>query len=478
MSYDSPPVTTSLGHGMKVRTSRARKNTHMSPAALRHAGRILIVDNDPALRRALSLRLGAANYEVATADNAQAALNECARMRPNLVISDLRMEPMDGLGLLKELKSRWPGLSVVILTAHGTIPEAVEATQCGAFGFLVKPVEKLELLGQVQRAIAATAFTCVKGDWRTDIVSRSQLMDDRLKQANRAARTDSPILLVGESGTGKELFARAIHAASSRREKPFVVVACQTSAARALEAELFGDESGAGLGETAPNVGAFRSAQGGTLLLHEIGRLPMELQVRLMDALRDKHGITPHYRARTDVRLVCTTSSDLRELTNKGEFREDLYYRINVLSIEVPPLGRRREDIPLLVSHFLAQATEESGFGKIHSPKAVELLMTADWPGNVRQLFDLVKQNVALSPDKVMSDVLVQQSLGGGSSGVRSYDDARDEFSREYLAKNLRSTAGNISKSARLAKRNRTDFYKLLSRYRVRARDFKKNPPI
>ena len=473
MSHDSPPVTTSLGHGMKDRASKARKNSHM-PAPRRHAGRILIVDNDPALRRLLSLRLGAANYEVTTADNAQEALSECARTRPNLVISDLRMEPMDGLGLLKELKSRWPELSVIILTAHGTIPEAVEATQCGAFGFLVKPVEKLELLGQVQRAIAATAFTYIKGDWRADIVSRSRLMDDRLKQANRAARTDSPILLVGESGTGKELFARAIHAASSRRGNPFVVVACQTAAARALETELFGDESVAG--GTAPNVGAFRSAHGGTLLLHEIGRLSAELQVRLMNALLEEHEVAPRYRARTDVRLICTTSRDLRELTDKGEFREDLFYRLNVLSIEVPPLGRRREDIPLLVSHFLAQATEAGGSGKIYSPKAVELLMTADWPGNVRQLFDLVKQNVALSPDKIMSEVLVQQSLGGESGGVRSYDDARDEFSRDYLARNLRSTAGNISKSARLAKRNRTDFYKLLSRYRVRARDFKENP--
>jgi len=474
MNSDSPPVTTSLGHNIKTNASKVRKNSEMPPAPQRRAGRILIVENDPALRRLLSLRLGAANYEVQTANNAQAALNECMRMRPNLVITDLRMEPMDGLGLLKELKMRWPELNVIILTAHGTISEAVEATQCGAFGFLVKPVEKLELLGQVQRAIADTTFTYVKGDWRADIVSRSQLMDDRLKQANRAARTDSPILLAGESGTGKELFARAIHAASARREKPFVAVACQTPDPRVLEAELFGHEGGAG--EAVPKEGAFRSAHGGTLLLHEIGRLPMELQVKLIDALRDDREFMAESRAPTDVRLVCTTSCDLRQLVNSGDFREDLYYRINVLSIEVPPLGRRREDIPLLVSHFLTQATEESGFKKIYSPKAVELLMTADWPGNVTQLFDLVKQNVALSQDKVMSEILVQQSLGSGPAGVRSYNDARHEFSRDYLAKSLRSTAGNISKSARLAKRNRTDFYKLLSRYRVLARDFKKSP--
>jgi two-component system response regulator GlrR len=377
---------------------------------------------------------------------------------------------MDGLALLKELKSRWPELSVIILTAHGTIPEAVQATQCGAFGFLVKPVGKSELLGQVQRAIAASTFAHIEGDWRADIVSRSQLMEDRLRQANRAAGTDLPIMLTGESGTGKELFARAIHAASARREKPFIAVTCQTMDEHRLEAELFG--------ATAPDSGAFRSAQGGTLLLHEIGNLPIGLQVKLVNALHVDHQFEGENSARANVRLVCTTSLDLKKLIGSGQFREDLYYRISVLPIEVPPLGRRREDIPLLVSHFLEQATEESGSAKIYSPKAVELLMAAVWPGNVRQLFDLVKQNVALSQGNVMTKDFVQQSLGSYCTPIPSYDDARDEFMREYLVKNMQSTAGNVSKSARLAKRNRTDFYKLLSRYRLLAEDFKRIPHL
>jgi two-component system response regulator GlrR len=392
-----------------------------------------------------------------------------------LVITALRMEPMDGLGLLKELKSRWPELSVIILTAHGTIPEAVQATQCGAFGFLVKPVEKSELLGQVQRAIASTAFTRIEGDWRADIVTRSQLMEDRLKQANRAASTESPIMLTGESGTGRELFARAIHAASGRREKPFIVVTCRPADDDLLEAELFGCESASG-GAIALSAGAFQSANEGTLLLNEIGDLPMALQTKLISALRDDHESTGKNRARADVRLVCTTSGDLKQLIAAGQFREDLYYRINVLPIEVPPLGRRREDIPLLVSHFLGQATEKSGLTKIYSPKAVELLMTADWPGNVRQLFDLVKHNVVHSRDEVMTEELVQQSLGCDSTGIPSFNAARNEFARGYLQKNLQSTSGNISQSARLAKRNRTDFHKLLLRYRVLAEDFKRHP--
>lgn len=276
MNADSPPVTASLGFDVKDKASKLRGTARLPPTADPRSARILVVDSDPALRRLLSIRLAAASYHVDSVDGARAALDACMRTRPNLVITDLRMEPMDGLGLLKELKSRWPELSVIILTAHGTIPEAVQATQCGAFGFLVKPIEKAELLGQVQRAIAASIPKHLDDQWRTDIVSRSQLMEMRLRQANKAADTDCPVKLTGESGTGRELFARAIHAASSRRDRPFIAVAC---------------------------------------------------------------------RARADVRLICTTSDDLKHLVDAGLFREDLYYRIEVLPIEVPPLGRRREDI-------------------------------------------------------------------------------------------------------------------------------------
>src|SRR5450631_1319739 len=228
MKPDSPPVTTSLGFDIKDRSSKSRsKNADGPPVAPRHSARILIVDSDASLRRLLSVRLGAAKYEVESVDSARAALDACTRRRPNLVITDLRMEPMDGLQLLKELKSRWPELSVIILTAHGTIPEAVQATQSGAFGFLVKPIEKAELLEQVQRAIAASTSMQPATNWQAHIISRSQLMQDRLMLANKAAHSSIPVLLSGESGTGKELFARAIHAASTRREKPFIVVTCR-----------------------------------------------------------------------------------------------------------------------------------------------------------------------------------------------------------------------------------------------------------
>jgi two-component system, NtrC family, response regulator GlrR len=486
MKRQEPPPTASLGFGITPR-EKERKDVSDgdgSPAARK--AKILVVDTDPALRRSMVNRLGAAHYAVDTADGAQAALDSCVRSRPNLVITDLRLKDMDGLAFLKELKSRWPQLSVIILTAHGTIPEAVQATQSGAFGYLVKPVGKEEMLGQVERATAESTFAAGEGDWRSNLISRNQLMEDRLRMANRAAASGVPILLTGENGTGKELFSRAIHAASVRREMPFVVVSCRNGSLDALESELFGSESDEPPGPQMRQEGALQKARGGTLLLDEIGDLPIKLQVALVKSLGNEN--VPSGRSsgavRADVRLICTTSRDLKMLTESGAFFKDLYYLINILPIEMPPLGRRREDIPLLVSHFLEQATEPGGQRKIYSPKAIELLATTDWPGNVRQLFDLVKRNIALAHGEVMTEELVQQSLGDESGKIPTYDEARDSFSREYLAQNLRRTSGNFPQAARLAKRSRTDFYNLLARYRLHPEDFKKaaapvrkNPP-
>jgi two-component system, NtrC family, response regulator GlrR len=470
MNSKLTPPKTSLAYGIvpKVREPR-RRNGETASAPTRKA-KILVVDADQAMRRLMDVRLGSANYSVDSVDTAQAALDACVRSRPNLVVTDLRLEDMDGISFLKELKSRWPLLSVIVLTAHGTIPEAVEATQSGAFGYLVKPIEREELLGQVQRAIAASTFDPNDSDWRAKIVSRSQLMEDRLGIANRAAHCDMPVMLTGENGTGKELLARAIHAASPRRKRPFVVLACKDRPHQLLEVELFGSDSQ----ET-----ALRRAQGGTLLLDEIGELPFDLQVALARAIAQSSQPSSNAQdtnpgaARKNARLICTTSHDLQSMVQSGTFFCDLLEQINILPIEIPPLGRRREDIPLLVSHFLEQATEAGGPKKIYSPKAIELLATTDWPGNVRQLFDLVKQHVALSHGKLMSEEFVQQSLGPLPSSMPAYDEARHEFSRDFLAANLQRAGGNVALAARLAKRCRTDFYKLLERYRLQPHDFK-----
>jgi two-component system response regulator GlrR len=458
MQHKGPHSTASLGFGIHRAESEPKQTVRKA--------RILVVDNDLESRRFLNARLAGGRYRVDTVDNSQAALDACVRSRPNLVISELRLEPMDGLALLKELKSRWPALTVIIVTAHATIAEAVRATQCGAFGFLVKPIEREELLGQVERALAASTFTLAEGDWRSDIVTRSQLMEERLGLANRAAGGDAPVLLTGENGTGKELLARAIHAAGSRRDHRFVAVRCKDSDEATLEKQLFGRRADSGaVGPREP--GALEDARGGTLLLDDVDHLSVSLQSELLTALGDP--VTS-----PAPRLISTTSRDLKKLMEAGEFRQDLYYHLNVLPIEIPPLGRRREDIPLLVSHFLEQASEEGAGKKLYSPEAIELLATADWPGNVRQLFELVKQNVALSRGKIMSKEFVERSLGADMKKVPSYQEARENFTRDYLTSNLQATSGNVSESARLAKRNRTDFYKLLARHRVAPDDFKK----
>jgi two-component system response regulator GlrR len=336
-------ATQSLGFGLAPSAKPPKPRTDKSPNAAPRRPHVMLVDDDPEVRRVLSSRLGGADYEVTALETAQEALDASVRSRPHLVITEMKMKSMDGLVLLRELKSRWPDMTVIILTAHGTIPDAVRATQAGAFGFLVKPVERDELLGQVQRAIEASTYARTAGDWRASIVARSKLMEDRLAQANSAAAVDAPVLLTGQNGTGKELLARAIHAASPRRDKPFLTVSCQSLDEAQLESALFGEN------------GALQQAESGTLLLEEVGDMPLRVQARLVNEVRLESPIdTAGHTKRSNLRLICTTSRDLKQVMAEGNMRQDLYYPLTVMSIEVPPLGRRREDIPLLVSHFLA----------------------------------------------------------------------------------------------------------------------------
>ncbi len=439
-------------------------------------GRILLVDDDPGLLRLLSIRLRAEGFEVEAVESAHKALAALNRFRPDLVITDLRMDKMDGIGLLKELQSRSPGLRVVIVTAHGTIPDAVVATQSGAFGFLTKPIDKDELMQTVRKAIKVSGSVAVEEDWASEIITRNQAMKETLNQAKMVAATDARVLINGESGTGKELLARAIHNASPRHEKPFVAINCSAMAEDLLESELFGHEKGAFTGATRSHKGLFQAADGGTLLLDEIGDMPMRLQVKLLRVLQENQvrpvGSTDAIRV--DVRVISATHRNLQDLMARGRFREDLYYRLNVVNIRIPTLDQRREDIPLLVAHFLQQIAREAGQErKVYAPEAVEMLVMAEWPGNIRQLFNVVRQNVALSRSPVISAELVQQSLGEHAGKLLSFTDARDEFTRNYLSQILQITTGNVSQAARLAKRNRTDFYKLLARHDLNPDQFK-----
>jgi two-component system response regulator GlrR len=439
-------------------------------------GRILLVDDDPGLLRLLSIRLRAEEYDVEAVESAHNALAVLHRFRPDLVITDLKMDKMDGIGLLKELQSKSPGLRVVIITAHGTIPDAVTATQSGAFGFLTKPIDKEELMGTVERAMKVTGGVDAKDDWASEIITRNQKVKEILAQAKMVAATDARVLITGQSGTGKELLAKAIHRASTRGDRPFVAINCSAMAEELLESELFGHVKGAFTGATRDHQGLFKAAQGGTLLLDEIGDMPMRLQVKLLRVLQE-HQVRPvgsTEPVEVDVRVISATHRDLAGMLKTGEFREDLYYRLNVVNIHLPGLDERRDDIPLLVSHFLQQISREAGQErKVYAPEAVELLVTAEWPGNIRQLYNIVRQNVALSRSPVISGELVQSSLGEHAGKLMSFSDAREEFTRNYLSQILQITMGNVSQAARLAKRNRTDFYKLLARHDLNPDAFK-----
>ncbi|HSG65533.1 MAG TPA: sigma 54-interacting transcriptional regulator [Gammaproteobacteria bacterium] len=443
----------------------------------RGRGRILVVDDDPGLLRLLSIRLSAEGYDIVAVESAAEALAALPRFRPDLVITDLRMENMDGIGLLKEIQRQRPGLCVLLLTAHGTIPDAVEATQSGAFGFLTKPIDKEQLLDYVKRAMKISGLTKTVDEWNTEIVTRSPVMEACLQQARMVADTDTRVLLTGESGTGKELLAKAIHRASPRRDKAFVAINCSAMPENLLESELFGHEKGAFTGAHRSHKGLFQAADGGTLLLDEIGDMPMRLQIKLLRVLQENQvrpvGATDPVAI--DTRVISATHQNLHELMMTRAFREDLFYRLNVVNIQLPPLRARREDIPLLVEHFLVQIANEAGQErKVYAPEAVECLVANEWPGNVRQLYNIVRQNVALSPTRIISSEQVRLSIGEqAASSLPSFSEAREEFTRNYLSQLLQITGGNVSQAARLAKRNRTDFYKLLGRHNMNPEHFK-----
>ena len=440
--------------------------------------KILLVDDDPGLLKLLTIRLRTEGYEVEAVQSGMAALNAATRNHPDLVISDLKMDGMDGIGLLGELQRKWPGLRVVIMTAHGTIPDAVKATQTGAFGFITKPIDKNELLDHINRALQVSGAAADAEDWHAEIITRSAVMEERLSQARMVAANDTRVLLTGESGTGKELLARAIHRASGRADRPFVAINCSAMAEMLLESELFGHEKGAVTGSTRRHDGLFQAASGGTLLLDEIGDMPLALQAKLLRVLQEDQ-VRPVGSAESvavDVRVISATHRDLKAMMERGEFREDLFYRLNVVNIALPSLGERREDIPLLTEHFLREIAMDTGQERrVYAPEAVEMLVSADWPGNIRQLYNVVRQNATLSSSPVISAEAVKAALGDDSDALASFAEARDEFIRNYLTQILQITSGNVTRAAKLAQRNRTDFYKLLNRHGLEPEAFKRN---
>ena len=443
---------------------------------------VLVVDDDPDLLRLIEIRLSAAGYAVTTAGSGEQALSKMSVTRPRLVVTDLKMAGMDGMALFEAARAQNPALPVIILTAHGTIPDAVAAVNRGVFGYLTKPFDAKVLLAEVERALALGGGPAAGGDgtgedyWRKDIITRNPTMEDVLGKARLVAGSDVSVFIYGESGTGKELLARAIHQASVRREHPFVAINCGAIPEQLLESELFGHVKGSFTGATRDHKGLFQTADRGTLFLDEIGDMPVSLQVKLLRVLQEKTvrpvGSTQSFEA--DVRVISATHRNIEAEMAEGNFREDLFYRLNVVALKLPSLGERREDIPLLANHFLSALAAKykkkvNGF----APEALELLVSVPWPGNVRQLYNVLEQSVALSTTPLIPVTLVQQAIQNQQSELTSFEEARKKFEREYLTRLLKITEGNVTQAARLAKRNRTEFYKLLQRHQLDPKLFK-----
>jgi two-component system response regulator GlrR len=442
---------------------------------------ILVVDDDPDLLRLMQIRLTAAGYAVTTAESAERALAQASVARPQLLVTDLRMGGMDGMALFESIQAQNPTLPVIILTAHGTIPDAVAAVKRGVFGYLTKPFEAKALLTEIERALTLSGdrVPAVAGDdggWRAEIITRNPVMEDVLAKSRLVADSDAGVFIYGESGTGKELVARAIHRASPRRDRPFIAINCGAIPEPLLESELFGHIKGAFTGAVRDNKGLFLAADRGTLFLDEIGDMPVALQVKLLRVLQERKvrpvGSTESHDV--DVRVISATHRNIEAEMAAGNFREDLFYRLNVVALTLPPLAERREDIPLLAKHFLGVLTDKykkevNGF----APEAMELLVAAAWPGNVRQLYNVVEQSVALATTPLIPAALAQQAIQNQQTEFASFEDARRRFEREYLTQLLKITEGNVTQAARLAKRNRTEFYKLLGRHQLDPKLFK-----
>lgn len=442
---------------------------------IRKAASLLLVDDDPSLLKLLGMRLTSEGFRVTTAESGAEALRVLHRERIDLVLSDLRMDEMDGMALFAEIQKFQPGMPVIILTAHGSIPDAVAATQQGVFGFLTKPVDRDALYKAIDEALAQSSPS-VDESWRESIVTRSPLMLRLLEQANMVAQSDVSVLINGQSGTGKEVLAQAIHGASPRGKNAFIAINCGALPEQLLESELFGHAKGAFTGAVSSREGLFQAAHGGTLFLDEIGDMPLSLQVKLLRVLQERkvRPLGSNQDIDVDVRIISATHRDLPKAMEKGEFREDLFYRLNVVSLKLPTLSERAEDIPLLANHLLRVAAQRhKPFVRSFSTDALKRLMAASWPGNVRQLVNVIEQCVALTSAPVISEALVQQALEGENTALPTFADARNQFELNYLRKLLQITKGNVTQAARIAGRNRTEFYKLLSRHELEATDFK-----
>ncbi len=447
---------------------------------------ILVVDDDPSLLTLLKMRLHSMGFSVTACGSGTDALSHAQEEPYDFAILDLRLPDRDGLDLMEELHQYQTNLPVLILTAHGCIPNAVQAMKKGAYGYLTKPFEDKELQESIDKALNTKRMSeeiqrlqlLVNELYGLEnVVARSSEMHKILQQVARVAKTDTTVCIAGETGTGKEVIARVIHCNSPRAAKPFMAVNCAAIPETLFESELFGHVKGAFTGAHQNKKGLIQSADKGTLFLDEIGEMPISLQGKLLRAIQNRE-ILPvggQVAAKVDVRIIAATNKDLEEAVKEGRFREDLYYRIHVVPLHLPPLRQRREDIPSLAQFFLKRSMEHhhkvvKGF----SPEAMQALVTYHWPGNVRELENTIERAVVMSPQNIITEEflpLSPQESSVSSGQLQPLTEAKENFEREYLRDLLKATQGNISRASQIAGRYRADFYKLLKKYGLHPSD-------
>ncbi len=447
--------------------------------------KILVVDDDRNLLEVLKMRLESAQYEVFTALNEEDAVTTVSEKIVDLSIIDLQPGEEDGISVMNSVHAINPEIPAIILTAYGSIESAVEAMKKGAYSYLTKPFDPQDLLLQIENALESRKLVSEikklkdrmeeKYDF-TNIVAKGEKMQNVLLLVSRIARTNSTVYIHGESGTGKELIARAIHLSSERKDHPFVAINCAAIPETLLESELFGYEKGAFTGAGHGSKGLFTQAHKGTLFLDEIGNMPLSLQKKSLRVLQERqfYPVGSNKPIEVDVRVIVATNQDLKKEVEAGRFREDLFYRIHVIPIILPPLRERKEDIPLLIEHFLRKFSKKmdktvKGLTKI----AMQKLMLHDWPGNVRELENTIEFAMAMTEHDVITDDLIQQG-DRVSEKFKPLKEAKAAFEKGYVIHLLELTKGNVSRAAELAGKYRPDFYNILKKYDLKPEDFKR----
>ncbi len=445
---------------------------------------ILAIDDDPSILMVLEMRLKSQGYHVLSAPDSHRALTLARETYIDLAVIDYKLGDENGVSLMQQLRELQPELPTIILTAYGTINNAVDAIQRGACNYLTKPFDGDELLHQIENCLEKSRLVSGRSPDRTQqaqppffsrVIARSSKMKSVLAKVAQIAGTDSNVYIEGESGTGKELIARCVHAAGTRKDGPFIAINCAAIPENLLESELLGYEKGAFTSAETHREGLFSLAHGGSFFLDEISELPLSMQAKLLRVLEERefYPLGSNRKVKIDVRIIAASNNDLDRLMHDGLFREDLYYRIHVIPISIPPLRERKEDIVPLARHFIAEFGKEAGKTVSNiSPDAIWKLMDSDWPGNVRELKNAIEYAVAMAEGETVTPDLISNSLAG-ENGIPPLRHAKATFEKAYLIQLLELNQGNVSQAAKMANKYRADFYALLRKHGLEPTNFR-----